>query len=96
MQEFCSVYNLKNLVNKLTCFKNMDHPSCIDLILTNKSRSLQNTSVIDTGLSDFHRLTVTVMKLKFQRQLPKVLIYRNYKSFKNEHFRGDLFYELCK
>ena len=36
------------------------------------------------------------MKSKFQKQLPKVLIYRNYKSFKNEHFRGDLFYELCK
>ena len=31
MQDFCSSYNLKNLVNMPTCFKNVDHPSCIDL-----------------------------------------------------------------
>ena len=35
------------------------------------------------------------MKSKFEKQVPKVLIYRNYKSFKNETFRSDLFYELC-
>ena len=32
MQDFYSSYNLKNLVNKPTCFKNVDHPSSIDLI----------------------------------------------------------------
>ena len=57
MQDFCSMYSLKNVVNKLTCFKNIDHPSCIDFILTNKPCSFQNTSVMETGLSDFHRLT---------------------------------------
>ena len=88
MNEFCCNYNLKNLVNKPTCFKNPDHPSCIDLILTNKSRSFQNTSVIETGLSDFHKLTVTVMKSKFQKQSPKILNYRNYKYFDNDLFRS--------
>ena len=63
-----------SVVNKPTCFKNIDHPSCIDLILTNKPRSFQSTSVMETGLSDFHRLTVTVMKAKFE--VPKVLIYK--------------------
>ena len=93
MQDFCSVYSINNVVNEPTCFKNIDHPSCIDLILTNKPRSFQNTSVMETGLSDFHRLTGTVMKSKFEKQVPKVLIYRNYKSVKNENFRNDLFYE---
>ena len=46
MSGFCSTYNLKNLVNNPTCFKNIDNPSCIDLILTNKPRCFQNTSVI--------------------------------------------------
>ena len=59
--EFCCLYNLKSLVKLPTCFKNPDHPSCIDLILTNKYRSFQNTSIIETGLSDFHRLTITVI-----------------------------------
>ena len=58
----------KKLSKKTTCFKNIDHPSCIDLILTNKPGSFQNTLVIQTALSDFHRLTVTVMKVNFQKQ----------------------------
>ena len=36
MKMFCSIYNLKNLVNEPTCFTNVDIPSCVDLILTNK------------------------------------------------------------
>ena len=89
MLEFSSVYNLKNLVKKPTCYKNIDNPSCIDLILTNKSRSFIKTSVIETGLSDFHRLTLTIMNTTFQKQTPKILNYRNYKNFDNEKFNID-------
>ena len=78
MNSFCSLYNLKSLVHEPTCFKNIDNPSCIDLILTNKSLCFQNTSVIDTGLSDFHKLTLTTMKASFQKQEPKILHYRNF------------------
>ena len=28
--DFCNVYNLLNLVQEPTCFKNLDNPSCID------------------------------------------------------------------
>ena len=94
MKDFCCLYNLKNLVKNPTCFKNSDHPTCIDLILTNKSSSFQHTSIIETGLSDFHRLTVTVMKINFQKQAPKILYYRNYNHFNNELFRIDLIQEL--
>ena len=94
--DFCCVYGLKNLVKNPTCFKNIDHPSCIDLILTNKSGSFQNTLVIETGLSDFHRLTVTVMKVNFQKQVPKILYKRNMKHFDNELFRNDFYQELSK
>ena len=94
--DFCCVYGLKNLVKNPTCFKNIDNPSCIDLILTNKSGSFQNTLVIETGLSDFHRLTVTVMKVNFQKQVPKILYYRNMKHFDNELFRNDFYQELSK
>ena len=96
MEVFASTYNFKNLVNTATCFKNIDHPSCIHLILTNKSRSFQNTTVIETGLSDFHKLTVTIMKANFQKHPPKIVNYRNYKNFTNEMFRNDLLQELRK
>ena len=35
LTEFCQLYNLKNLINMPTCFKNPSNPSCIDVILTN-------------------------------------------------------------
>ena len=50
MSEFCEDYNLKNLVEEPTCFKNPENPSCIDLILTNKKGSFCDTKVIETGL----------------------------------------------
>ena len=96
MEVFASTYNFKNLVSTATCFKNIDHPSCSDLTLTNKSRSFQNTTVIETGLSDFHKLTVTIMKANFQEHPPKIVNYRNYKNFTNEMFRNDLLQELRK
>ena len=96
MKIFCSSYNLKNLINEPTCFKKMDNPSCIDLVLTNRSPSFQKSSVIKTGLSDFHRLTMTIMNTNFQKQTPKILSYRNYKNFENECFKNELLHELNK
>ena len=57
MRNFCNSYSLNSLIKQPTCFKNPENPSCIDLILTNKPRSFQSTCVIETGLSDFHRMT---------------------------------------
>ena len=51
MKSFCDIYHLKILVNVPTCYKNPLKPSCIDLFLTNCSRSFQDTQVIETGLS---------------------------------------------
>ena len=56
----------KCLVKEPTCFKNAENPSKIDLFITNSPLSFQNASVIDTGLSDFHRMIITVMKLLYQ------------------------------
>ena len=62
VKNFCRSYNLTSMINKPTCYKNPDRPSCIDLILTNCPRSFQNSCVIETELSDFHKMVVTVMK----------------------------------
>ena len=34
LTEFCQLYNLKNLINMPTCFKNPRNPSCTDVMLT--------------------------------------------------------------
>ena len=87
----CAAYNLKNLAKEPKCIKNVDNPSCIDLILTNKPLYFQMTTVIDTGISDFHKLT---LKSSFIKQEPKIFNYRNFKYFNHENFRNDLLYEI--
>ena len=86
---FLNIYRLKNIVKQKTCFKNPERPSCIDLILTNSSRSFQDTCTIETGLSDFHKLLVTVLKLYFLKQKPNIRNFRDYKRFQNELFRSE-------
>ena len=94
--EFCDTYNLKSLIREPVCYKNPENPSCIDLILTNRPCSFQNSYVFETGLSDFHRTTVTVMTIYFQKLQPKVINYMDYKHFQNENFREDLLFGLYK
>ena len=79
-----------------TCFKNPVNPSCIDLFLTNRPRTFQCTTTIETGISNFHKLVVTVLKTFYKRQRPKIIHYRNYKNFENDNFREDLKKELLK
>ena len=90
MTDFCQSYNLKNLIGYPTCFKNIDNPSCIDLILTNRYRSFQNNVTIETGLSDFHKMTVSVLKTFFRKMPPKIISYRNFSKFSPDDFRRDL------
>ena len=90
IKTFCSRYNLTIMLNKPTCFKNPDKPSCIDLILTNCPRTFKNYCDIETGLSDFHKLAVSVMKTSYKKSEPKIITYRSYKSFCNNNFREEL------
>ena len=94
MIEFCKVYKLKNLVKGTTCYKNPEKPSCIDLILTNRPRSFHGCHIIETGLSDFHKMTITVMKMYFKKQGPRSLHYRDYKRFNTQSFHQDIFANL--
>ena len=89
-KNFCSRFNRTSMINKPTCFKNPDKSSYIDLILTNFPKSFQNTCVIETGLSDFHKLVVTVMKTTYKKSQPKIITYPSYKYFNNNSFREAL------
>ena len=62
MNEFCQTYNLKNLINEPTCFKNPLNPNTIGVILTNKVSIFSNNCTLETGLSDNQKMTITVLK----------------------------------
>ena len=87
--DFCQIYDCKNLIKDNTCFKNPEKPSCIDLIITNRPKSFQNSVTLETGLSDFHKMTLTVMKVFYKKQKPTIITHRSYKNFSNEIFMAD-------
>ena len=76
LDDFLEDYHAKNLVKDPTCFKNPENPSCIDLFITNSYQSFQKTATISTGLSDFHKMAVTVLKTTFPKAKPRVITYR--------------------
>ena len=69
----CSIWNLKSLGKEPTCSKTRNNPSCKDLFLTNTIRSFQETQVFETGLSDFYKLIVTVLKSTFPKLPPNII-----------------------
>ena len=96
MLDFLNRYNLKYLVKQKACYKNLENPSWIDLIITNSHRSFQNTIVFKTGLFDFHKMTVSVLKSHSPKQKPNIVSYCSYERFRNNSFRTGLDNELLK
>ena len=93
MHEFCNSYNFHSLYHKSTCYKNPEKLSCIDLFVTDSSRSFQNTQTIETGLSELNKLVVTISKMYLPNNQAKVITYRDYKSFDNSRFSEELLSE---
>ena len=54
----------------------------------------QYSSVIETGLSDFHKMVITIRETIFTKLTPKVINYRDYKMFSNDNFRQKILTEL--
>ena len=46
LSNFLDIYGLKSLVHEKTCYKSIENPSCIDLLLTNCSKSFQKISEV--------------------------------------------------
>ena len=99
--------NLKNIVKDKTCFTNALNPSCIVCIVALTYFSLippppppppcfQNACTINTGLSDFHRMILTVHKTTFRKAKPTVIQYRCYKKYNDDLCRYELEFKLSK
>ena len=71
-----------------------NNPSCIVLFSTNTIRSFQETQVFVKGLSDVHKLVVTVLKSTSPKLPPNVITYGSYKNFSNDLLRNDFNYLL--
>ena len=86
------MYNFQS--DKSTRFKNLEKPTGIDHILINHPKSFQHSGTYETSLSDFHKLTYTVLKMHYSKQQHKIIKYRCYKNFDHDIFRSHLLKEL--
>ena len=90
MKNFCELYDLENLIKQPTGYKNADNPSSIDVLLTNRKNSFQNSRTIETGLSDHHKMIIAVLKTYCKKREPIKRTYRSYKRFDWPNFRNVL------
>ena len=95
LTKFLSTFK-KYIVKQKTCFRFPDRPTGIDLILSNPSMSFQDTCTVETGLLNFHKLVVTVLKQYFPKQEPTIQTFRDYKIFQNDLCGSELDYQLPK
>ena len=94
MSEFCALYSFTNLIRKFTCYKNLEEPNSINHILRNHARYFQRSGISEAGLSDFHKLTFTILKMFYAKQKPRITKYRDYKNFDKITVRMDLLKEF--
>ena len=78
------------MINEPTWFKNPLNPSSIDVILINQTFRFSNNCTLETGISDHHKMTITVLKTFFSKQAPVTITYRNYKNFDKKAFHNEL------
>ena len=60
MKNFFQICVCKNIVKDKTCFKNPINPT--------RPKSFKGSEVLETGLSVFHRMSLTVMKVFCNKQ----------------------------
>ena len=90
LDDFLDEFHAKNLVKEPTCYKNPDNPSCVDMFITNTASSFMKTKTVSTGLSDFHKMIVTVMRTTFPKIEPTKIKYRDFTKYDRFKFGNDL------
>ena len=87
--DFCDVFDLSNLIKGKTCMTKK-HSSSIDVILTNKKQLFKNIGTIETGVSDFYKMALTMLRVHFKKLKPIQITYHDYQNLDQAQFLEDL------
>ena len=85
-----NVLNMRNVIIEPTCYKSIESPTLIDVILTNTPRRLAGTINVSLGISDFHNLIGAATKMGLPNVAPKTVVYRSMKNFDEAAYVGDV------
>ena len=90
LSQLCDSYDLKQLIKNPTCFKSLENPTLLDVILTSNPKSIKQTINIAIGISDFHNYISASTKIKCPTDEIKSVHYRSFKKFSEEKFIKDV------
>ena len=85
LQDLMDPFCLENLIKEPTCFQSTV-PTTIDLIVTNQKGLFMKSIAYESGLSDFHKLTTTILRKSITKRKPRSILYRDYKIFDQKKF----------
>ena len=89
LSNFCEMNKFEHLILKPTCFRGL-LPSAIDLLLTYHKQSFMRSNVFEKGISDHHKMIVSVLRKTFAKDKPKTVIYCCYKIFDQHSFYNEI------
>ena len=78
-QNFCESFLFEHLIKKLTCNKG-DTPTGIDHITTNIPKRFMKSMALETGISDHHKMVMTIFCSTFAKDKPKTFTIAAIKS----------------
>ncbi len=85
LSHISDLFDLHNFIDVPTCSK-APAGTLLDVILTPSPRSTSTHGVIETGLSDWHRLDFMVTKMHAPKVMPKNITYRSFKTFNEDKY----------
>ena len=85
LKEFCSSFSLGQIIKTPTCYMGTN-PSSIDQIITNMTSLFKKSYTVETGISDYHKLIMSICRMTFAKGKSKKLFYRCCKNFGSKHF----------
>ena len=89
LQNFCESFLFEDLTKKPTCYKG-DTPTGTDHIITNIPKRFMKSMALETGISDHHKMIMTIFRSTFAKGKPKTFYYRCYKKSNLEQFQMEL------
>ena len=89
LQNFYKSFLFEHLIRKPTCYKR-NTPTGIDHIITNIPKRFMKLMALETGISDYHKMIMTIFCSTFAKSKPKTFYYRCYKKFDLEQFQMEL------
>ena len=83
LKEFRNSFSLGDLIKTSTCYMDTN-PSSINYVISNMISFFIKSCLVETRISDHHKLIMSICRTPFAKGRGKKFFYRCYKNFNNK------------